>query len=199
MGDDYDERHLRTEDDVTIVDDDPEREADAHQPGGGHPITVEEIVRAATRLAMGSAGMAVTSATRWQRGLADADGADAAGAAGNLASAALGLGLTAERVVVRGASAVGARAASLTWGVMRVGPLRGPIERLAERFRGEQDLSEREVADALDALMLAIGEAVVARIDIDRVIDRIALDRVLSRIDRHELSKHLGTDEPVLG
>jgi hypothetical protein len=140
---------------------------------------------------MGSAGIALASAGR----LRSAEGAEAprdgAGAAGTLASAALGLGLATERAVVRGAAAVGGTAASVTWSVVRVGPLRGPIERLADRFRGEQEVSEREVSDALGALLDAIGEALLARVDIDRVIDRIALERVLARIDRRELERRI--------
>jgi hypothetical protein len=160
---------------------------------------VDELVRAATRLAMGSAGLAVATATRWQRGPAEDTSGRAASAAGNLASAAFGLGLAAERMVVRGASTVGGTAASLTWGVVRASPLRRPIERLAERFRGEQRTSEREVTDALDALIDAIGEAVLARIDIDRVIDRIALERVLARIDRRALEERLGDADLSVG
>jgi hypothetical protein len=116
------------------------------------PLAVEELVRAAIRLVMGSAGIAVASASRWQRRPAG-EGSGAAAGAGNLASAALGLGLATERVVVRGASAVGGTAASVTWGVVHASPLRGPIERLAERFRGEQRLSEQEVSDAAAAIL----------------------------------------------
>jgi hypothetical protein len=178
------ERHrVTTSDDASPIEAERER-----------ALTVEELVRAATRLAMGSAGIAVASATSWQRGFGDRTSGGAAGAAGNLASAAMGLGLAAERVVVRGVSAVGNTAAAVTWGAMRAGPLRGPVERLADRFRGEQRLSEREVSDALDALMDAIGQAVLARIDIDRVIDRIALERVLARIDRAELARRIDVD-----
>jgi hypothetical protein len=93
---------------------------------------------------------------------------------------------------VKGASVVGGTAASVTWGVMRATPFGRPAERLAERFRGEQRLSEREVTDAADAIVDAIGEAVLARIDIDRVIDRIALERVLARIDRRQVTERLG-------
>jgi hypothetical protein len=176
------------------IEDEPQEPAD-----DGAPITADELIRAATRLVMGSAGIAVASASRWQRG---AEAAAASGAAGSLASAALGLGLAAERVVVKGASVVGGTAASVTWGVMRATPFRRPAERLAERFRGEQRLSEREVTDAADAIVDAIGEAVLARIDIDRVIDRIALERVLARMDRRELARRVderSTEEGATG
>lgn len=161
--------------------------------------TVDELVRTATRLAMGSAGIAVASVTRWQRGLGDATSGGAATAAGNLTSAALGLGLAVERVAVRSASLVGGTAASLTWSVVNATPLRGPIARLSERFRGEQRRSEREVSDALDGLLDALGEAVLARIDIDRAIDRIALERVLARIDRRTLEERLGAEHSIGG
>jgi hypothetical protein len=152
---------------------------------------IEDLVRGATRLVMGSAGIAVASAARWQRESAGNAKGNAAGGAGNLASAALGLGLAAEKVVVRGASAVGGTAASLTWGVVHATPLRGPIERLAERFRGEQALSEHEVSEVADAILGVIGEAVLARVDLDRVIDRIAFERVLARMDRSELADRI--------
>lgn len=164
-----------------------------------HPLTVDELVRAATRLVMGSAGIAVSSATKWQRGVDDAEGAGGAGAAGNLTSAALGLGLATERAVVRGASKVGGTAAWVTWSVVNATPFRVPIARLSERFRGEQRLSEREVSDALDALLDALGAAVLARVDIDRLIDRVALERVLARFDRREIEARLGTERSVGG
>lgn len=158
---------------------------------------LEELVRAATRLVMGSAGLAVSSAGRWQR---EEDGGATHGGVGELASAAIGLGLATERVVVRGASAVGGTAVSVTWGVVHASPLRGPIERLAERFRSEQRLSEQEVSRAAGAVLDAIGEAVLARIDVDRAIDRLALERVLARVDRAELERRIrGVDVPVGG
>lgn len=168
---------------MTANEDEPQAPED-----GATPITLDELVRAVTRLVMGSAGIAVASASRWQRG---AEAVAASGAAGNLTSAALGLGLATERVVVKGASAVGGTAASVTWGFMRATPFRRPLEHLAERFRGEQRLSEREVADAADAIVDAVGEVLLARIDIDRVIDRIALERVLARVDRSELTRRI--------
>jgi hypothetical protein len=97
---------------------------------------------------------------------------------------------------------VGGTAASVTWGVVRTTPLRRPIERLADRFRGEQRLSEEEVSQAVDAILDTIGEAMLARVDIDRVIDRIALERVLARMDRRELAQRVDerlTEEGATG
>jgi hypothetical protein len=184
---------------VTKADDDAAIEPGVGEPATQLPIALEELVRAATRLVMGSAGIAVASASRWQRG---GDPAGRSSASGNLASAAIGLGLATERVVVRGASAVGGTAASVTWGVVRTTPLRRPLERLADRFRGEQRLSEQEVSEAVDAILDAIGEAVLTRLDIDRVIDRIALERVLARMDRRELAQRVDerlTEEGATG
>ena len=183
---------------MTTSDDAREEAMDPDVPTRELPLAVEELVRAATRLVMGSAGIAVASATRWQRRPAG-EGSGTAAGAGNLASAALGLGLATERVVVRGASAVGGTAASVTWGVVHASPLRGPIERLAERFRGEQRLSEQEVSDAAAAILDAIGEAVLARVDLDRVIDRIALERVLARMDRRELADRIRSADLSVG
>jgi hypothetical protein len=111
----------------------------------------------------------------------------------------MGLGLAAERVVVRGAGAVGGTAASVTWGVVHASPLRGPIERLAERFRGEQRLSEEEASAALGAILDALGEALLSRVDLERLIDRIALDRVLARMDRRELADRIRTADLSVG
>jgi len=157
---------------------------------------LEELIRAATRLVMGSAGLAVSSATRWQR---DDVGPEAGAGVGELASAALGLGLAAERVVVRGASTVGGTAASVTWSVVHATPFRRPLERLAERFRSEQRMSEREVSAAAGAILDAVGQAVLARIDVDRVIDRLALERVLARIDRDELQQRIRSVDAPFG
>jgi hypothetical protein len=188
----------RAEDDITVTTSDDVPEGDGLDARvGENPLAVEELVRAATRLVMGSAGIAVATAARWQRRPAG-EGSGASTGAGNLASAALGLGLSAERMVVRGASAVGGTAASVTWSVVHASPLRRPVERLADRFRGEQGLSEQEVADAVAAILDAIGEAVLARVDLDRIIDRIALERVLARVDRRELVDRIrSVDLPV--
>jgi hypothetical protein len=155
----------------------------------GSPPTLDELVRAATRVALGSAGLAVASAKRWQGG--SAGGASASEAATTLASAAMGLGLRAERVVVRGTAAAGSTAAALTWGVVHATPLRGPVERLAEQFRAERRLSEQEVSDAVAAIVEALSELVIARVDLDRVVDRIALERVLTRMDRREIARRI--------
>ena len=165
----------------------------------GEPTpAIEELVRTATRIVLGSAGLAVASATRWQR--EGDDPASAGGAASTLASAALGLGLRAERIFVKGASAAGSTAASVTWGVFHATPLRGPVERLAEQFRTERRLSEHEVSEAVAAALEAISEAVLVRVDLDRVIDRIALERVLARVDRRELADRIrSVDLPVGG
>ena len=165
---------------MTTSDDAREEAMDPDVPTRELPLAVEELVRAATRLVMGSAGIAVASATRWQRRPAG-EGSGTAAGAGNLASA------------------VGGTAASVTWGVVHASPLRGPIERLAERFRGEQRLSEQEVSDAAAAILDAIGEAVLARVDLDRVIDRIALERVLARMDRRELADRLRSADLSVG
>jgi hypothetical protein len=166
----------------------------------GESQAIEEFVRTATRIVLGSAGLAVASATRWRRG-SEGDGSPSAGdAASNLASAALGLGLRAEKIFVKGASAAGSTAALVTWGVVNATPLRGPVERLAEQFRSERRLSEREVSEAVTALLEAISEAVLVRVDLDRVIDRIALERVLARVDRRELADRIrSVDLPVGG
>ena len=150
---------------------------------------VEEAVLAATRLLLGTAGLAVASARRWERGSAGED--DRSTGASTLASAALGLGLLTERAVVRGSVAVGATAASLTWGIVHATPFRGPVERLAERFRTERQVSEQGVSDGVAGLLEALSEAVLVRVDLDRVIDRIALERVLARVDRRELAERL--------
>ena len=173
-----------------------DREEETEAPGESSSATVDELIRAATRLMMGSAGIAVASARRWQ-----GEGVDgpATGGAGNLASAALGLGLAAERVIVRGATTVGGTAASVTWGVMRAGPFRGPVERLAEWFRGEQQLSEQEVSEGVGAILDALGGAVLGRLDVDRVIDRLALERVLARFDRRELAERIEGSERQTG
>ena len=155
------------------------------------PPALEEIVRAATRVVLGSAGLALASARRWQHRPTDDSAPDGAA---TLTSAALGLGLRAERILVRGSTAAGSRAASVTWGVVHATPLRGPVERLAEQFRSERRLSEREVSDAVAAIVETLGEAVLSRVDLDRVIDRIALERVLARVNRHELAERIAAE-----
>jgi len=165
------------------------------QPDGAQP-PLEELVRAATRLVLGSAGLAVASATRWQRGR-DTDAAPGGAAGGEtLTAAALALGLRTQRAVLRSASAAGSTAASVTWGVVHATPFRGPIERLAEQFRTERRVSEQEVSEALAAILDAISEAVLSRVDLDRVIDRIALERVLARVERRELAERIGISTP---
>jgi hypothetical protein len=165
---------------------------DAQDRADDIPPAIEELVRAGTRLALGSAGLAIASAARWQRGRETAAAKPAAGA-DTLASAALALGLRTQRAMLRGASAAGSTAASVTWGVVHATPLRGPVERLAEQFRSERRLSEQEVSEAIAAILEAISEAVLVRVDLDRVIDRIALERVLTRMDRRELVERIGT------
>jgi len=152
---------------------------------------IDELVRAVTRILLGSAGLAVSSAMRWQA--EPEEGGDVRGpdAADTLASAALGMGLTVQRLVARGASAAGSTAASVTWGVVHATPLRGPVERLAARFRTERRLSEQEVADAANAILEAVSGALLDRVDLDRVIDRIALERVLARVDVAELERRI--------
>ena len=167
-------------------------------PAGSSPA-IDELVRAVTRIVLGSAGLAVSSAIRWQGESPQGDGAAAPDAAETLASAALGMGLTVQRLVAKGASTAGSTAASITWGVVHATPLRGPVERLAARFRIERRLSEREVAGAANAILEAISETLLDRVDLDRVIDRIALERVLARVDIAELERRIareGTGKP---
>lgn len=163
------------------------------QPDGSPPP--EDLVRAGTRLVLGSAGLALASVTRWQRGR-ETDPSPGSGGAETLAAAALALGLRTQRVVMRGASAAGSTAASITWGVVHATPFRRPIERLAEQFRTERRLSEQEVSEGITSILDAISEAVLARVDLDRVIDRIALERVLTRMERRELAERIGISTP---
>ena len=163
-------------------------------PGGAPPI--EELVRAGTRFVLGSAGLAVASAARWQRGRESNASRGGAAGAETLAAAAIGLGLRTQRAVLRTATTAGSTAASVTWGVVHASPLRGPVERLAEQFRAERRLSEQEVSEALAAILDAFSEAVLARVDLDRVIDRIALERVLARMERRELAERIGLPTP---
>ena len=158
------------------------------------PPALEELVRAATRMVLGSAGIALTSARRWQHEPGGQGEDSPASGAATLTSAALGLGLQAEHAIVRTTVAAGSTAASVTWGVVHASPLRGPVERLAERFRSERRLSEREVSGAVDAILEALSEAILSRVDLDRVIDRIALERVLARMDRRELAERIAHD-----
>jgi hypothetical protein len=149
------------------------------------------------RLVLGSTGIAFASAARWQRQVVGESGTAAAGAE-TLASAALALGLRTQRVLARGASAAGSTAASVTWGVVHASPLRGPIERLAEQFRSERRLSEQEVSEAIAAILEVVSEAMLARVDVDRIIDRIALERVLTRINRRELAGRIADDSSAV-
>jgi hypothetical protein len=152
-----------------------------------------EVVRAGTRLLLGSAGLAIASVSWWQRGREAAIAPRGASGAEDLAAAALGLGLTAQRVLVKGAAVATSTAASVTWGVVHATPFRRPVEHLAEQFRAERRISEQEVSEGIAAIADTISEAILARVDIDKVIDRIALERVLTRIDRRELEQILSS------
>jgi hypothetical protein len=133
-----------------------DREAQDPAPDDVSPA-IEELVRAATRLVLGSTGIAFASAARWQRQVVGESGTAAAGAE-TLASAALALGLRTQRVLVRGASAAGSTAASVTWGVV----MRAPAvpSRLAEQFRSERRLSRKSRGDR--AILEVVSEAMLA-------------------------------------
>jgi hypothetical protein len=191
---------------------------------GGGRLEPAEALERATRLALGTAGLAVAVLRalleRPRPAGAEVRVADAtvtavprpAGVLRVLPAAALGLGLEAQRRSLDAAVAIGARLAPPLSAAARPAvavagrPLAVVWRRLdldgwAERGRAEQRRNRQAATEAARELVGAIAAAVLEEVDLDGVVARVDVDRIAERIDLEAIVARLdlaGLTEQVI-